>query len=58
VCSSAKRFIIHEKVYDEFVERLKKDLDSFIKIGDPIDMTTTIGPLVFPKAKSDLKSQI
>jgi betaine-aldehyde dehydrogenase len=45
VCSAGSRFIIHEKVHDEFVkkfvERAKK-----IRIGDGMDSETEMGPLV------------
>lgn len=44
-CNNAKRFIVQEKVYDEFVHKLKEGLDDYIKIGDPMDKDTTIGPL-------------
>lgn len=44
-CNNSKRFIIHSKVYDEFVELLLKKLHAHVKIGDPLDPTVTIGPL-------------
>lgn len=37
---------------------LKKDLDNYIKIGDPMDMNTTIGPLVQQRAIDSLRNQI
>lgn len=43
-CTSLRRLILHEKIYDEFVEKLKK-VYSTIKIGDPFDKDTLMGPL-------------
>jgi succinate-semialdehyde dehydrogenase/glutarate-semialdehyde dehydrogenase len=54
-CNNAKRFIIHEAVYQQFIDKLKLGLDKYIKIGDPLDMNTTIGPLVSQKAKESLQ---
>lgn len=45
-CTTTRRLIIHEKVYDEVVGRLKKayaQLES--RIGDPLDANTLIGPM-------------
>jgi aldehyde dehydrogenase (NAD+) len=44
-CTSTRRLIIHESVYDELKDRLVsiyKDL----KIGDPLDPDTLVGPLI------------
>jgi aldehyde dehydrogenase (NAD+) len=35
-CTSLRRLIIHESLYDKFVERLKK-VYATIKIGNPLD---------------------
>jgi succinate-semialdehyde dehydrogenase/glutarate-semialdehyde dehydrogenase len=48
-CNNSKRFIVHEAVYDEFVESLTKKLKDYVKIGDPMDQNTTIGPLSMEK---------
>lgn len=44
-CTATSRLILHEKIHDEFVERLK-DRASKIKIGDGLDPSTEMGPLV------------
>ena len=49
-CSAHSRSIVHEAVYDEYCSRLKKRVES-IKIGDPRDKSTTIGPLIDQEAK-------
>lgn len=52
-CIAAKRFIIHEKVYDDFLTAIKKQL-STLKFGDPMDQSVNIGPL----ARLDLADQL
>lgn len=43
-CTTLRRLIIHEKVYDKLVERLAKVYSS-IKIGDPLNKEILMGPL-------------
>ncbi|MCB8746002.1 aldehyde dehydrogenase family protein [Rhodoferax sp. U2-2l] len=44
-CTSARRLIVHERVYDELVGRLKKAYASFT-IGAPDEPGTLLGPLI------------
>jgi aldehyde dehydrogenase (NAD+) len=44
-CTSTRRLIIHENVYDRFVEKLTKAYLQ-IKIGDPLDANNHMGPLI------------
>jgi aldehyde dehydrogenase family 7 protein A1 len=50
-CTSLRRLILHENIYDAFVDRLKKAYAT-IKIGDPLNSETLIGPL---HGKSQIK---
>jgi len=43
-CVAAKRFILHEKIADTFLERFRKQLEALVP-GDPMDPQTTLGPL-------------
>src|SRR5665213_974874 len=45
VCSAGSRILAHESVYDEVVERLIARARA-VRIGDPRDPATTMGPLV------------
>jgi succinate-semialdehyde dehydrogenase/glutarate-semialdehyde dehydrogenase len=45
VCVSPTRFLVQEKVYDQFVERFTS-LAGAIKVGNGIDADTQMGPLV------------
>jgi aldehyde dehydrogenase (NAD+) len=48
-CTSTRRLIIHEKVYDSFVSKLTKAYQQ-IKIGDPLDSKNHMGPLIDKEA--------
>ncbi|MFT5724543.1 MAG: succinate-semialdehyde dehydrogenase/glutarate-semialdehyde dehydrogenase [Bacteroidia bacterium] len=52
-CIAAKRFILVEEIYDEFVDKFAKGV-SALQAGDPIDETTQVGPL----ARVDLADQL
>jgi succinate-semialdehyde dehydrogenase / glutarate-semialdehyde dehydrogenase len=56
-CIAAKRFIVHETIYDEFARRFTKGMQS-LRIGDPLDERTEIGPLATPKILEDLDDQV
>ena len=45
VCSNGTRVFVHEAVHDRFVERLVERTKK-IRIGDPLDPETQMGPLV------------
>ncbi len=57
VCTAAKRFIVHEKVADEFLKKFTQHL-SELKIGDPLDAKTTLGPLSSAAALKTLTKQV
>jgi succinate-semialdehyde dehydrogenase/glutarate-semialdehyde dehydrogenase len=43
-CIAAKRFIVAEKIYEEYLDRFVQKMRA-LKIGDPLDDETEIGPL-------------
>ena len=45
VCSAGSRILVHEKIHDELVERLAARA-SMIRLGDPKDSATAMGPLI------------
>ena len=45
VCSASTRLILHEKIYDVFIEKLVSKIDK-MKIGDPMSPDTHIGSLI------------
>jgi aldehyde dehydrogenase (NAD+) len=44
-CTLATRMIVHARVYDEVIERLKA-VASQVSMGDPREMTTVVGPII------------
>ncbi|MCA3563383.1 MAG: aldehyde dehydrogenase family protein [Methylocystis sp.] len=44
-CTSLRRLFVHQDIYDSFVPRLRKAYAS-VKIGDPRQAATLIGPLI------------
>lgn len=44
-CTTTRRLIVHEDVYDQLVPRLKKAYEG-IRIGDPLKAGTLVGPLI------------
>jgi len=56
-CIAAKRFIIHEKVYDEFLTRFVRGVES-VRIGDPMDEKTELGPLATSAIRDELDQQV
>jgi len=44
-CTSLRRLFVHERLYDAFVPRLKAAYGS-VRIGDPRDAATLVGPLI------------
>ena len=56
-CIASKRFIVHEDVYDEFVEKITNDFSS-VKIGDPLEKGTFLGPLSSREQTTTVSNQI
>jgi len=44
ICDALSRALIHEDVYDEFLERFVERAESYV-LGDPLAEETTMGPL-------------
>ena len=56
-CIAAKRFIIHRDIADEFEKRFVEAMNK-LKIGDPLEETTDIGPLATPQIVTDIDKQV
>jgi len=57
VCTSAERLLVHEKVYDEFLEKFRAKA-SALKIGDPAAEDTQMGPLCNPDTLARVKRHV
>ncbi len=56
-CIAAKRFVIVEEVYDEFVSEFKKLIESK-KLGDPFVDGTDVGPMARKDLRDGLHEQV
>lgn len=56
-CIAAKRFIIHEQIADQFEKEFVSRMQS-LKLGDPLDPKTDVGPLATPDAVKDLDADV
>jgi acyl-CoA reductase-like NAD-dependent aldehyde dehydrogenase len=44
-CSAGERLLVHEAAHDEFTERFAARVAEEIRLGDPFDEQTTLGPV-------------
>lgn len=56
-CIAAKRFIVHADVYDAFTERFVEAMKA-LKVGDPLDEDTDVGPLSGERGREDLEELV
>jgi succinate-semialdehyde dehydrogenase / glutarate-semialdehyde dehydrogenase len=56
-CIAAKRFIIHDSVYDDFVTQFVEGMRD-LRVGDPSDPDTDIGPLATEDLRDTVAGQV
>jgi succinate-semialdehyde dehydrogenase/glutarate-semialdehyde dehydrogenase len=56
-CNAAKRFIVADRLYDEFVEEFTASMAAWTT-GDPTDASTKFGPLSSEAAAAGLMAQV
>lgn len=56
-CTSTRRLIIHEKVYEEVKSRLLKIYPS-LSIGNPLESKTLVGPMIDKEAVENFKTAL
>ena len=56
-CISAKRFIVHDSIADEYERRFVAAMRA-LKVGDPLDESTDVGPLAMPQLVDDIEAQV
>lgn len=57
ICMSANRILVQRNIYDLFIEKYKKKVSS-LKVGDPRDPQTIIGPVVNDRQALNLEAII
>ena len=56
-CTSTRRLFVHEDIYDELMARLKAAYDT-IKVGDPLETGTLVGPLIDHSAYESMQAAL
>ncbi len=56
-CIAAKRFIVHRSIYDQFIEKFVAGVAA-VKVGDPMDAGTELGPLATSAIRDELDEQV
>ncbi len=56
-CIAAKRFILHESIYDAFTARFVALMEQ-LRVGDPMREDTDLGPLATEQVLRDLEAQL
>jgi aldehyde dehydrogenase (NAD+) len=56
-CTTLRRLMVHESIYDQLVPRLKKVYES-VTVGDPRDSGTLVGPLIDARAFDAMRKSL
>lgn len=56
-CIAAKRFFVHESIYEEFVAKLKASFEN-VTMGDPMDPKTILGPLATKNIRDEIAALV
>ncbi len=56
-CIAAKRFIVAAEIYSRFEEKFVDEMKA-LRIGDPLEESTDIGPLATPQIVNDIDEQV
>src|SRR5579863_10312233 len=56
-CIAAKRFIVEHSIYDNFEQRFVDRMRA-LKVGDPVNPATEVGPLATGKIRDELHEQV
>ena len=54
-CTSSSRVLIQASIYDSFIEKLAARVRN-LKVGDPFDPATEVGPLIHPRHQAKVLS--
>jgi len=57
ICCAVKQVLVADSVYDEFIDQLLKKVE-LIKMGDPLDEQTDLGPLISERAAERVNQDV
>ncbi len=56
-CAAVERIYVHAEIWDRFVDAFQAQVAG-LRMGDPLDSATTLGPVVDPAAASRIRAQV
>ena len=56
-CTSTRRLFVHERIYDQLLPALKKAYQN-IRVGNPLDESNLVGPLIDQRAYDAMQSAL
>ncbi|KAJ3548270.1 hypothetical protein NM208_g1085 [Fusarium decemcellulare] len=56
-CCAVERIYVHKDVHDEFVREIQEELKGY-KLGDPMDNSTAVGPVISRAAQQTILAQL
>jgi acyl-CoA reductase-like NAD-dependent aldehyde dehydrogenase len=56
-CISPGRYLVHETVYEEFIEKYVTEVTKVV-VGDPLSLNTTMGPVVGDHHRNSIEAHI
>lgn len=57
-CIGAKRFIVHQNIAKQFTEEIVTAFTKYETLQNPLDSTTTLGPMTSVAARNELHEQV
>jgi hypothetical protein len=57
-CCGIERIYVHESLYDAFVEKAVAWVNDNMKLGNPLDSETTIGPMANVRFADEVRAQV
>ncbi|CAI0650593.1 unnamed protein product [Colletotrichum noveboracense] len=56
-CCAVERIYVHRDIHDAFVQELQDELKMY-KLGDPLDASTNVGPVISRAAQKSIEQQV
>ena len=57
-CVSANRVFVQDNIYESFASKLAKAMDKDLKLGNGLDIGTTLGPLINERAVNKVSFEL